>query len=115
MPEESAAEPTVYRLEIPLVISHEIGLDPEQLPEHRLLQITGSRSLQLCESLFWVVRQLALVPEHSGLIYSPESLHEALANIGEIGQALASTAGEHVERLEHLVDRASEGRPKRKR
>lgn len=108
-------EPTVYLVEVPLVISHEIGLDPAALPEHRLLQIKGSRSLQLCESLFWVVRQLALLPEHSGHIYSPVSLHEALADIGEIGQSLASAAGEHLQRLEHMVDKGSEERPGRKR
>lgn len=111
MPEE----PAVYRLEIPLAISHEIGLDPDSLPEHRLLQIKGSRSLQLCESLFWVVRQLSYLPEYGGQIHSPEALNEALASVGEIGQALASAAGEHLQRLEHLVDKSSEGRPKRKR
>jgi hypothetical protein len=111
MPDERPA----YRVDIPLLIEHEIGLDPAQLSEHRLLQIKGVRGLQLCESLFWVVRQLALVPEHSGHIYSPTSLNEALANIGEIGQALAASTSEHVERLEHLVDRAREGKPKRKR
>jgi hypothetical protein len=111
MPEEAP----VYHVTIPLVISHEIGLDPEQLPEQRLLQITGSRSLQLCESLFWIVRQLSLMPEHSGHIYSPTSLHEALECVGELGQALASSAGEHVQRLEHLVDKGCEGRPQRKR
>ncbi|MET0650198.1 MAG: hypothetical protein ABW208_26620 [Pyrinomonadaceae bacterium] len=111
MPEE----PVVYRVEIPLIISHEIGLDPGSLPEHRLLQLQGTRSLQLCESLFWLVRQLGLLPEHSGHIYSPASLHEALEAIGEIGQALASTSGEHLQRLEHLVDKGCEGKRKRKR
>lgn len=110
MPEET----TVYRVEIPLVIEHEIGLDPEQLPEHRLLQIQGVRSLQLCESLFWIVRQLGLIPEHSGHIHSPRALNEALVSIGEIGQAVAASTSEHVvERLKHLVDKASEGRRKR--
>lgn len=109
MPEER----TVYRVEIPLVISHEIGIDPERLPEHRLLQIRGVRSVQLCESLFWVVRQLALVPEHSGHIHSPASLLEALECVGEIGQALAASTSEHVERLEQLVERAGERKRKR--
>jgi hypothetical protein len=115
MPEEPAAEPTVYRLEIPLVIEHEIGFDPDEMPEQRLLQITGSRALQLCENLFWAVRQLGLMPEHSGHLHSPVSLHEALEGIGQLGQALASTAGEHLQRLEHLADRASEGKRRRKR
>lgn len=115
MSHELAEEPTVYRLEIPLVIAHEIGLDPDKLSGHRLLQIKGTRSLQLCESLFWIVRQLSLLPEHSGHIYSPTSLHEALEGIGEIGQALASATAEHLQRMEHLVDKGSEGRPKRKR
>ena len=105
MPEE----PTVYLVDIPLVISHEIGLDPDTLPEHRLLQIRGTRSLQLCESLFWVVRQLALMPEHSGHIYSPSDLHEALEHVAELGQALAASASEHVERLERLADAARDG------
>lgn len=105
-------EPAVYRLEIPLIISHEIGFDPDTRPEHWLLQVKGTRSLQLCESLFWVVRQLALIPEHSGHVYSPPMLHEALADIGEIGQALASATGEHVQRLEQLVEKE---RVKRKR
>jgi hypothetical protein len=111
MPEE----PAVYRVEIPLVISHEIGLDPDTRPEHWLLQVKGTRSLQLCESLFWVVRQLSLIPEHSGHIYSPPALNEALADVGEIGQALAAAAGDYVQRMEHLVDKGSEGRPQRKR
>lgn len=115
MPEEPAAEPTVYRLEIPLVISHEIGCDPDARPEHWLLQVKGTRTLQLCESLFWVVRQLGLLPEHSPLRHSPLALSEALNDIGEIGQALASAAGEQVERLEHLVDKAGEEKGKRKR
>jgi hypothetical protein len=102
----------VYRLDIPLVIEHEIGLDPSKLPEHRLLQIRGVRSLQLCESLFWVVRQLGLIPEHSGHIYSPQSLNDALVSIGEIGQAVACAASEHVERLEHAAEKE---RGKRKR
>jgi hypothetical protein len=109
MPEE----PAVYHVEIPFVISHEIGLDPESLPEHRLLQFKGTRSLQLCESLFWVVRQISYLPEHSSLLHSPPALHEALADVGQIGQAIASAAGEHLQRLEHLVERASEGRRKR--
>lgn len=110
-----AEEPTVYRVEIPLVIEHELGLDPEKLPEHRLLQIKGVRGLQLCESLFWVVRQLGLIPEHSGHIYSPQSLNEALASIGEIGQAVASATSERVQRLEHLVDKAGGERKGRER
>ena len=108
-------EPAVYRLEIPLVISHEIGLDPETLPEHMLLQIKGSRSLQLCENLFWVVRQLGLLPEHSGQLHSPVALHEALEGIGQLGQAVAVAAGDHLQYLELLVDKGSEGRRKRKR
>lgn len=110
MPED----PTVYRVEIPLVIEHEIGLDPDTLPEHRLLQIRGLRSLQLCESLFWIVRQLGLIPEHSGHIHSPRALNDALVSIGEIGQAVAASTSEHVvERLGLLVEKVSEGRPKR--
>ncbi len=111
MPEEAP----VYHVEIPLVIFHEIGRDPDALSEHMLLQVQGTRSLQLCESLFWVVRQLGLLPEHSPLIHSPLALSEVLSDLGEIGQALAAAAGEHLQRLEHLVDRASEGKPKRKR
>jgi hypothetical protein len=111
MPEE----PAVYRLEIPVVISHEIGLDPDALSEHRLLQLKGTRALQLCESLFWIVRQLGLLPEHSPLLHSPPALSEALSDLGEIGQALASAAGEHLQRLEHQVDKGCEGRPERKR
>jgi hypothetical protein len=105
--------PPAYRVDIPVLIEHEIGRDPAQLPEHRLLQIKGVRGLQLCQSLFWVVRQLGLTPEHSGHIYSPEALNEALACIGELGQAVAASTSEHVERLERLVDQQSEGRRKR--
>ena len=111
MPEEAP----VYHVTIPLFIEHEIGLDPERLPEQRLLQITGARSLQLCESLFWTIRQLGLLPEHSPLLHSPSSLGEALSDLGQLGQALASSAGEHLQRLEHLADRASEGKRRRKR
>lgn len=103
-------EAPVYRVEIPLTVGHEIGLDPESLPEHRLLQIKALRSLQLCSSLFWVVRQLGLLPEHSGHIYSPRSLNEALASIGEIGQALADETSEHVERLEMLAGKGRGGK-----
>jgi hypothetical protein len=106
--------PPVYRVDIPILVEHEIGRDPEQLPEHRLLQIKGVHGLQLCESLFWVVRQLGLVHEHSTHIYSPQKLGEALGCIGEIGQAIAASTSEHVERLEHLADKAGEN-PKRKR
>lgn len=106
MPEE----PTVYSLEIPLVISHEIGRDPEALSEHTLLQMKGTRSLQLCESLFWAVRHLGLLPEYGGQVYSPEALNEAIADIADVGQALASAAGEYVQRLEHLVEKEQRGR-----
>lgn len=103
----------VYTVDIPVLIEHEIGRDPAALPEHRLLQIKGVRGLQLCQSLFWVVRQLGLTPEHSGHIYSPQKLHEALECIGELGQAIAASTSEHLERLEHLVDKANEGKRKR--
>jgi hypothetical protein len=109
MPEE----PAIYHVEIPLVISHEIGRDPDALPDHTLLQMKGTRALQLCESLFWVVRQLGLFPEHGGQVYSPQALHEALADLGQLGQALASAAGGHLQYLEQLVER--ERRQKRKR
>lgn len=102
MPEEHPA----YRVEIPLTLEHEIGLDPERTPEHRLMQIRAVRGLQLCSSLFWVVRQLGLLPEHSGHIYSPQSLQLALECIGEIGQAVADSTSEQVERLEQLVVKA---------
>lgn len=98
-------ERAIYRVALPLIIEHEIGLDPASLPEHRLLQLKGSRSLQLCESLFWVVTQLAPIPEHGSHVYSPASLNEALESVGQLGQALASAAGEHVERLEQLAEK----------
>lgn len=96
--------PPAYRVELPVLVEHEIGRDPAALPEHRLLQIRGVRGLQLCQSLFWVVRQLSLIPEHSDHIYSPEALNDALACIGEIGHAIAASTSEHVELLERLAE-----------
>ena len=113
MSEEMSEERPVYRVEIPLALFHEIGLDPDALPEHHLLQIKGSRSLQLCESLFWAVTQLSLLPDHGGQVYSPAALNQALGALGQLGQALASSAGEHLQRLEHLAEQARKGRQKR--
>ena len=95
-----------YRLEIPLTISHEIGSNPEQLPAHRLLQMSAVHSLFMCSSLFWTVRHLSLIAQHDHWVYSKQELLEALEHIGELGEALASAASEHVQHLEHIAERA---------
>lgn len=98
-------QPTAYRVEIPVHLCHEIGLDPADLPEHRTAQIAGVRSLHLCAGLFWAMRQLSLLAQHGGWVYTPSDLYEALDALGEIGQAVALSASDHVERLEQLTER----------
>lgn len=98
-------EPQAYRVEIPVLLCHEIGRDPAELSEHRAAQIAGVRSLQLCSNLFWAVRQLSLMAIHGGWVYTPSDLFEALEGLGEIGQAIADSTSAHVERLEQLAER----------
>lgn len=93
-----------FQAEIPIIIRHEIGLDPEKLPSHRLHVIAATRALFYCESLFWTLKQLGLAAEHGGWIFQPHELYEALQHIGEIGQAIASATGEHVEIIERLAE-----------
>lgn len=101
MPEDRKA----YRLEIPVTITHEVGRDPGETPEHRLKMIAAVRGMDICASLFWVVRQLGLMAADDGWVYTKGDLYEALDHIGELGQAVAAGAGDQAQYLEHVAER----------
>jgi hypothetical protein len=101
MPEDRKA----YRLPITIHYDQEIGLDPEKLPEHRMKEIAAVECLQMCESLFWTVSQLGRVAAHGGWIYTDSDLFEALENLGNLGRAVAASAGEQVQHLKHVADK----------
>ena len=95
-----------FRMEIPIVINYEIGLDPAGLPKHKVSGMAAVQSLYLCESLFWVVQQLGAAASHDGWIFRRGDLFEAMERIGEIGRAIATAASDHVQHLEHLAERS---------
>jgi hypothetical protein len=101
-------EHKVYRLDIPVHLGLEIGHDPATLPDHRIKMMSSSQAAMTCESLFWVVEQLGNMVQQEAWIYREDDLADALQHIGQLGRAMASTAGEQVEYLEHIAARALE-------
>lgn len=108
MPEDRKA----HRLEIPVIIAHEVGRDPAETPEHKLKMMAAVRGMDICASLFWVVRQLGLMAADDGWVYTKGDLYDALAHIGELGQAVAAGAGDQAQYLEQAAERLHKAKSK---
>lgn len=98
-----------FRLGLPVVIEHVIGLDPAALPPHRVKSETAVRGMAICESLFWVVQQLGNMAENDAWVYSSSDLYEALDCLGEVGRAVAAGASSQAQYLEHAAERLHRG------
>lgn len=94
-----------FRLELPVVIEHVIGLNPAALPPHRVKSKTAVRGMEICESFFWLVQQLGNMAEGDAWVYSSSDLHEALNCLGEVGRAVAAGASDQAQYLEHVAER----------
>lgn len=94
-----------FRLELPVVIEHDIGLDPAALPPHRVKAKTAVRGMAICESLFWVVQQLGLMAGEDARLYTSSDLFDALDCLGEVGRAVAAGASDQAQYLEQIAER----------
>jgi hypothetical protein len=98
-----------FRLELPVVIDHLIGLDPAALPPHRVKAKTAVRGMAICESLFWVVQQFGLMASSDHGFYADSDLYDALDCLGEVGRAVAAGASDQAQYLEQITERLHGG------
>lgn len=105
----SPAGTSPFRLELPIIIEYQTGLNPAVLPRHRVLAGVAVRGMAICESLFWVVQQLGNMAESDGWVYSSSDLYEALGCLGAVGQAVAAGASDQAQYLEHVAERLHRG------
>lgn len=99
-----------FLLELPLALGFVTARDPAEQPDHRLRAGAAVHGLEICESLFWAMQQIGRMATGGGWVYRESDLYEALDNLGELGKAVASGAGEQVQRLEQIADGLSAGR-----